>query len=128
MIEFVKFRPTEFDVNYKSDKLQQTLFDLVIVKCPSYFKVKFFIDLGYDLMREYALSTKVIEALNKTEVIKYDEKVKIVNEIVKRTDLVRWVEFMKVYVALKESQVNNELGRALGSLNEDKIREIIKYI
>ncbi len=72
-VEFVKMRPREFDLNYQSEKAKSltgedkvTLFHLVMEKCPSFHKLKIFVDFGYDFYRERQLVDKVIKLINKS--------------------------------------------------------------
>ncbi|TNV76715.1 hypothetical protein FGO68_gene7388 [Halteria grandinella] len=123
LTDFIKERP-QLDLNYRSSITNESLFELVMLKCPSFTKYRIMLDFNFQLEKEsFTIGNEVIELLNRSTYAKcgLEEKKRIVGDIVRRTEVKRKEEFVKVY----ENTVREGVfqGVTMGML-----REIVKYL
>ncbi len=122
LLDFFKERPS-LDLNYQCTSTGETLLEVVMFKCPSFFKFKLIEDFGFNLC-QFGLTDRIIQRLNQSAYTQcsHEDKERFVNRLYRHNEGKRLVEFVKICRAFKETQ------HPMGKLSIGIVREIAKYI
>ena len=73
----------------------------MLVKCPSYFKVKLLLDFGYTRL-SYNEADRVLEIMGSCPT---KEKAKIYERVARETEVKRKIEFMRIIEAVRGTRL-----------------------